>query len=52
MRTEGPGDCGLLLFVSEIVGEPVTTVLVLAEASLTDMPDRTERRAVAFEFFG
>jgi hypothetical protein len=44
--TEGPGDCGLLLFVSKIVGEPVTTVLVLAEATLTDMPDRKERIVV------
>jgi hypothetical protein len=44
MWTEGPA--GLLLFISGIVGEPVTRVLLLAEATLIDMPDRTERRAV------
>jgi len=46
MGTQGQTDCGVLPFVSKIVEEPVTTVLLLAEATLTDKPDRTERRAV------
>jgi len=46
MGTEDQTNCGVLLFVSKIVEEPVATVLLLAEATLTDMPDRTERRAV------
>jgi hypothetical protein len=51
MGTEGQTVCGVLPFVSKIVEEPVTTVLMLAEATLTDTLERTERRAVGILVF-